>query len=121
MLAAILLIGLVGCSGARKMAPPVDPARAREALRTTLDSWKSGGTPETLKSSPAAITAQDFDWMAGFKLVDYRIDGDGKDDNANLRIPVQLTLRDPGGKELTKRVTYVVGTSPAVTVFRDMF
>ena len=46
--------------------------------------------------------------------------GDGKDDNANLRIPVKLTLRTPQGREIQKAVSYVVGTSPALTVFRDL-
>lgn len=116
-----LLLAAAGCSGSQQKAPPVDPGRAREALKATLESWKGGGTPDQLRSGPAAITAQDFDWMAGAKLVDYRIEGDGRDDDANLRIPVSLTLRGPDGKEVTKRVTYVVGTAPSVTVFREMF
>jgi hypothetical protein len=119
LVAAALILALVGCR-AQSTAPPVDPERARQALRTTLDGWKAGGTPESLRSGPAAIVAQDFDWMAGSRLVDYRIEGDGQDDDANLRIPVTLTLRDAAGKEVTKRVVYVVGTSPSVTVFRDM-
>lgn len=120
-LAIALLIGLAGCSSGRQYAPSVDPDRAHAAVRTTLESWKGGGTPEALRSGPEAITAQDFDWMAGYALLDYRIDGEGQDDDANLRIPVELTLRDPGGKEVKKRVVYVVGTGPAVTVFREMF
>lgn len=120
VVAAALLLAVSGCGG-RKTAPPVNPERARLALRATLDGWKAGGTPDSLRSSPAAIIAQDFDWMAGSRLIDYRIDGDGQDDDANLRIPVTLTLRDAAGKETTKRVRYLVGTSPAVTVFRDMF
>lgn len=117
-LVSILLVA--GCGG-RRVAPPVDPERARAALRTALDGWKSGATPDSLRRGPAAITAQDFDWMGGSQLLDYRVEGAGDDDDANLRIPVTLMLRDPSGKEVTKRVKYVVGTSPAVTVFRDMF
>lgn len=114
-------LGIAGCSSSAQKAPAVNPARAREALRTTLDCWKNGGTPDQLKNGPAAITAQDFDWMAGVKLVGYEVAGEGKYDDANLRIPVELTLRDPAGKEVKKRVSYVVGTAPALTVFREMF
>ena len=57
--------------------------------------------------------------MAGHQLVGYEVAGDGKDDDANLRIPVQLTLRTPQGQEVRKKVSYVVGTSPSLTVFRD--
>jgi hypothetical protein len=119
VVAAALLLALAGCR-AQKTAPTVNADQARQALRTTLDGWKAGATPESLRGGPAAITAQDFDWMAGSTLVDYQIEGDGDFDDANLRIPVTLNLRDSSGKESTKRVKYVVGTSPAVTVFRDM-
>jgi hypothetical protein len=107
-----------GCSGNGRAAA-VDPARARDALKTALESWKRGETIDSLKSGSPSIVAQDFDWMAGLKLVGYEITGDGKDDDANLRIPVKLTLRSPQGKVATKAVSYVVGTSPSLTVFRD--
>jgi hypothetical protein len=118
---AVVLIALAGCGRSGQTAPPVDPGRALEALKTTLESWKNGETPEQLKGGPAAITAQDFDWMAGFQLVDYQIESEGQNDDANLRVPVSLTMKDPSGKEVKKQVKYVVGTAPAVTVFRDMF
>ena len=109
---------LSGCSGPGRAAP-VDAPRAREALRTALEGWKRGDTIDALKSGSPPIVAQDFDWMAGQRLVAYEVTGDGKDDDANLRIPVRLTLRTAKGKEVRKDVSYVVGTSPAVTVFRE--
>ena len=39
--------------------------------------------------------------------------------DSNLRVPVQLTLKSKDGKDLTKEVSYLVTTSPAVTVFRN--
>ncbi len=68
------------------------------------------------------MTVQDFDWMAGAKLIDYQIIDDGKAYDANLRVQVKLSLSSPGkasGKATEKKVWYVVGTSPSVTVFRD--
>lgn len=108
-----------GCSGGGGSAAPVEPSKAREALVVALDSWKKGDTIDSLKSGSPSIVAQDFDWMAGARLVEFEIIGEGKDDNANLRIPVKLTLRTPQGKEVKKSVSYVVGTSPTLTVFRD--
>jgi hypothetical protein len=107
-----------GCSGGTR-SDPVEPDRAREALRSALESWKRGEPIESLKSASPPIVAQDFDWMAGHRLVAYEVSGDGKDDDANLRIPVNLTLRNPQGQEVKKSVSYVVGTSPSLTVFRD--
>ena len=107
-----------GCSGGGRGAV-VDPDRARETLKTALESWKKGDKIEAIRSGSPSIVAQDFDWMAGHRLLKYEVTGDGKDDDANLRIPVKLTLKTLQGKEVKKNVSYVVGTSPALTVFRE--
>ncbi|WZO99280.1 hypothetical protein EP7_000879 [Isosphaeraceae bacterium EP7] len=109
---------IFGCNE-QERAAPVEPAKAREALVQALECWKRGEPIETLKSASPPIVAQDFDWMAGKKLAAYEVAGKGKDDDANLRIPVKLTLLTPQGQQSTKSVNYVVGTSPALTVFRD--
>jgi len=115
--AAAVLLPACSCAGGR--AAPVDPSRAQNALTTALESWKKGEAIAALKSADPSIVAQDFDWMAGYKLLNYELAGDARDDDANLRIPVKLTLRSPEGKEVQKKVSYVVGTSPTLTVFRD--
>lgn len=114
----VLLILLHGCSGGNGSAN-VNPDRAREVLRIALDHWKSGGPIDSLKTGSPPIVAQDFDWMAGRPLVAYEVEGEGKFEDINLRVPVRLTLRDKGGKEITRTVHYLVSTSPALTVFRD--
>ncbi len=116
---ACMLILVNGCTDAPRAAA-VDSSKAREALQTTLEGWKNGKKPEDLKTGPMAITAQDLDWLAGYSLVSYQVVDEGKNDDANLRIPVELKLRDPAGKEVSKRVSYVVGTNPSVTVFREL-
>ena len=111
---------LSGCSEEQGRAAPVDPSLARDALNTALESWKKGEAIDALKSGSPPIVAQDFDWMAGSKLVEYQLLGDGTPEDANLRARVQLTVRDPQGRTSTKAVTYVVGTDPKLTVFRAM-
>jgi hypothetical protein len=115
---AVCLLLLSGCTE-QERAAPVEPAKAREALVQALESWKRGEPIEALKAASPPIVAQDFDWMSGKKLDAYEVSSEGKDDDANLRIPVKLTFRTPAGQQLIKRVKYVVGTSPALTVFRD--
>ncbi len=39
---------------------------------------------------------------------------------SNLRVPVKLSLRGKDGKDAAKTVNYLVGTSPSLTVFRDV-
>jgi hypothetical protein len=115
-LAAILP---AGCSGGGYSAQPLDHARAREALNTTLDAWKKGQEPASLKTASPPIVAQDMDWSAGATLLAYEVKGDGKGVDSNLKVPVQLTMKTRAGKDATKTVNYLVTTSPAVTVFRD--
>src|SRR4051794_15941759 len=88
---AIAVPPLPGCSDGGGPAAPVDPSAAREALNTALESWKNGDPIDGLKSATPPIVAQDFDWMAGHMLVRYELTDEGKDDGANLRIPVTLT------------------------------
>jgi hypothetical protein len=122
-LVAMMLLAFAGCSASSGSAHPVDTSRARDALKTALDHWKSGKTPQSLSSSATPMTVQDFDWEAGVKLVDYQIQGEGEPVDANLRIQVKLNLGPGKGKTKSgeKTVSYLVGTSPSVTVFRDMF
>jgi hypothetical protein len=119
-LAAMVLLALSGCSSGSAHA--VDPSRARDALVSALDHWKKGETPRSLSSASPAMTVQDFEWERGAKLVDYQLLGDGESRDANLSVQVKLTLADEKSKSKTveKTVSYLVGTSPSVTVFRDM-
>ncbi len=116
LLATALLLG--GCSSSPRTAP-VDSERARDALKTALDGWKNGEDPATLKARTPSIMVQDMDWMTGSKLVDYQVDGEGRKAESILYVPVKLTLRNPKGQEVKKNVSYLVGTSPSLTIYRD--
>ena len=66
------------------------------------------------------MVAQDFEWAAGAKLLDYQI-LDERSEGRNLRFQVKLKLGPQGNKKAAeKKASYVVGTSPSVTVFRDV-
>ncbi len=115
-LAMLVVFGLaVGC-GDRPVAAPVVPGKAREALRSALDAWKAGRPIDSLQQDNPPIVAQDFDWLAGAKLDAFELVGDGTPQDANLRVPVKLTLK---GKP-AKTVHYIVGTDIKLTVFRAM-
>lgn len=118
LLLLILSSGVIGCGG---NAHAVKPDVAQQTLRTALDSWKSGQTVESLKKGSPSIVVQDQDWSGGAKLVDYEVLDGAKPVDANLQAKVKLKLRDAKDVEAEKTVSYVVGTSPVLTVFRDMF
>ena len=115
-LGAMAIFLLSGCAGSAAHA--VDMTRARDALVTALDHWKGGDKPRLVPS----MTVQDFEWQSGAKLVAYELLGEGQARGANMSIKVKLTLAPSQGKakNVEKSVYYLVGTSPSVTVFRDM-
>lgn len=108
----------VGCSGPSNA--PVDAGKAREALRTALDSWKRGDKVDALQSASPPIYVIDPDWQAGVVLTNYQITDDGKEMDANLFCPVTLTVRQKG-KDVTREATFVVSTAPNLTVSRKLF
>jgi hypothetical protein len=119
-LAVLSLLLISGCSGSTH-ASAVNASLARDSLKIALDHWKKGEDPASLSSSATPMTAQDFEWSSGAKLLDYEILDDGKEEAANLRVQVKITLGPEGKKKaVEKTATYVVGTSPSVTVFRDI-
>lgn len=119
-LAALAVVLLAGCSVGPKLAAPVEPDKARAALRTALDAWKAGKPIGSLAEASPPIVAQDFDWLAGAKLDDYAVLDEGKAEDANLKVRVRLAVRPAQGAAVKKTVTYVVGTDPKLTVFRAM-
>ena len=118
--AAILAIGIVGCSGGSAI-DSVRPDLARETLIKALSAWKDGSKVDALQSQAPSVVVQDMDWSAGKQLKEFSLQGDGKAVGANLSIEVELTLQDAVGKISKSKVWYLVGTDPALTVFRDIF
>lgn len=118
---ASLALAVAGCTKGPQRAAPVNPAQARDALKVALDGWKNGDKPDSLKSRTPPITVQDADWETGLRLVDYQVVNEGKVEDANLRCPVKLTLRDTDGHEVQRNVKYIIGTDPVITVFRELF
>lgn len=109
----LLLTG--GCSNDPPKVAAVKPEEAKAALKSTLDAWKAGKPIDSLGSGNPPIVAQDMDWIQGKKLAAYEVVGDGTPQDANLRCEVKLTFEsDP----TVKKVFYIVGTSPKLTVFR---
>jgi hypothetical protein len=114
----LLTLASSGCGGPYQSAP-VNVSKAQELLVEVLDNWKSGEPAAALQEQSPSIVVQDFDWLGGAKLVQYEILDEGKPENANLVAKVKLTLQDKRGTKTEKTVTYLVGTAPALTVFRD--
>jgi hypothetical protein len=112
-----VLTPLGGCNqGARSLM--LDQDVARQSLETFLKSWQEGKAPADLKNATPAIIVGDADWEAGKKLVEYKRLPEEKSDGTNLHMVAELTLRRADGNLSKRKINYVVGTSPVITIFR---
>lgn len=118
--AILVLLSSAGCGSSSYQSAPVDSNKARETLKAAMESWKKGESAESLQKQTPSIVVQDLDWTGGMKLLSYEVVGQGKEVDANLIAQVKLTLESATGEKAEKTVTYVVGTAPVLTVFRDM-
>ncbi len=118
-LLVLCLLLSAGCFG-RPGLTPVDAEQARQVLNISLENWKRQASPESLEHGSPSIMVQDTDWEYGMKLVAYKVLGPGQEQDAVLRCPVELVLRDRDGKEQRKTVRYLVRTSPSAAVFREI-
>lgn len=117
---SVLLLTLTaGCAGNPSEAHRVDAGKARGLLEQVLTSWQQGETPDAWRRKTPEVVIQDLDWQRGAKLQSFEMLGNGEAIDANLHCKVELTLEDSNKKEVSKTVTYLVGTSPVLTVFRE--
>lgn len=117
LLVSVVVALAAGCEqGARRLS--LDRSLARDSFVTALESWKQGEHPSALRERSPGIVVGDHDWESGRRLILYRLLDGETDDGTNLHATVELVLRDGKGRERKQQVTYIVGTSPVITIFR---
>ncbi len=84
-----------------------------------LTSWQAGATIASWRDHDPEVVVQDIDWETGKSLDTFEILGDGEALDAILYCEVKLTIVDDESETREKTVTYQVGTSPVITVFRE--
>ena len=112
----IASIAVTGCG--ESSATPSDPAKAVVALKSVLERWKAGDTPQSLAGGTPTIKVVDLDWEQGYKLVDYKAD-DGYLAGYDMNYKVALQLKSPKGKMIKRTAIYTVSTHPDVMVQRQ--
>ena len=107
ILAAMLF---AGCSSGDAPSYPLDKELARGSVQKAMQAWVDGKTPKELQPD---IVVGDTAWEQGKKLVSFEIVADEETtDGSNLYIRVKRKLDSSESK-----VTYIVGTTPVVTIF----
>lgn len=115
----IMAFGLacLGCS--KKKSADFTPASGdgRAALEAGLRSWKDGRAPGMVAgASKPAVQAEDFEWRAGQKLMDYQILGDEPPVGLG---PRTFTVRLTTGSGAPREVKYMVLGIDPMLVYRD--
>ena len=106
----LLVFGLLGCSQGNTPSHSLDQELARASVQKAMQAWVDGKTPKDLEP---AIVVGDTSWQQGEKLVSFEIAANEEtSDGSNLHIVVKQKF-DSSESD----VTYIVGTSPVVTIF----
>ncbi|QDV54908.1 hypothetical protein Mal33_08740 [Rosistilla oblonga] len=120
---AVLLIGSViasiGCSGYSPAEHRVDTNVAHDTLQRVLSQWQQGRSSEDCLAMQPPVIVQDMDWKSGTQLDAFEIVAPGEARDANYYCEVTLSLHSSDSPPRSKKVVYLVGTSPVLTVFRS--
>jgi hypothetical protein len=111
----LVVVLLIGCG--QELPPAANPMRARSALTTALDVWKSGERLETLQAQTPAIYFND-ELSAEKRLLKYNIEAE-QANGRGWRCDVSLTLAGSDGKETQRRVGYLIDTDPAIVIVQQ--
>lgn len=119
LMTAALLLCCCACSDAYSPeAHRVNPDAALSTLKSVLNGWIAGESPDSFQQKTPSIVVQDMQWKAGARLDAFEILSTEAVD-ANLRCRVKLSLNVPEQGEVEETAMYLVGTSPVLTVFRS--
>ncbi len=106
----LLVFSVWGCSQGDMPSHPLDQELARASVQKAMQAWVDGKTPKDLNPE---IVVGDSSWEQGEKLVSFEIaTNEETSDGSNLHIVVKQKF-----DESDSEVTYIVGTSPVVTIF----
>lgn len=112
----LLLVALCGCDQ-KRVDHPLDSTLARSSVEKALQAWVDGKSPKDLQPG---IIVGDPAWNEGRKLASFEVIAkEEASDGSNLYISVNRKFSE--GEESSDaadaKVTYIVGTSPVVTIF----
>jgi len=116
---AAVLLFLAPAGGCGRSGPAIsDVEAATELLKTSFESWKSGGTVASLREATPPVYVAEELWDDGFVLSDFTIDGNGELYGTNVRLLVTLNGKDKRGSAVSRQLKYLVTTTPALTIAR---
>jgi len=108
-----------GCGDPSPLPMAGTAESSREVLVAGLDGWKAGKSFEELNSGSFAVQFVDDDLNGGVKLLDYKIEGEGKAHGTGYRYVVTLKTQGKDGKTREKKVAYIAVSKPKPAITRE--
>ena len=115
---ALALCFVAGCG--RGLDPAADPAEAEKALRTALEAWKSGKSPEDLQKQQPSVVMNEDDWRMGKRLLDFQMEK-GSLSGRQVRCRVRIKLLNKDDTTVDREAVYIIDTTPRIVIVRDSF
>lgn len=96
-----------------------DLGRARAAVESSLNQWKSGGQPQQMSAEGIEFT--DPDWSDGLRLIEFSVKQVSSQPQQGPRVVVLLSLQNRAGKMISTEVAYEVLMKDTIKIGRDAF
>lgn len=112
-LALLVLMAIAGCG--RSLPPQTDSNRAHEALVKALETWRNGGTVESLRAASPAIYFNEPRCKGAARLIEYRIESEWAN-GLSWFCEVALTVETAGGQTVQGQTGYCIDTGAAIVI-----
>ena len=109
---------LLGCGGG-SLPERADPERARQALKTALETWQKGESTEALAKGSPPIYFNDPKIQRGMRLASYEVEDPHDFFGQSVRISVKATFARDEGESKERKLTYLIDTGAAVVIVPD--
>jgi hypothetical protein len=122
LLGLMLLSSGVGCQSQPTPLPmATTPEAANTAIKNAFEAWKQGKTAADLQALSPPVYLTDDGFLKGVKLVDYKLEGEGKTVGTGLSFTMSLTTQDGSNAPRTRKVAYRVVTTPNISISKEDF
>lgn len=118
-LLALLCLLVDGCAPSGVRAPPSDIETAKSLLTRSLERWQAGSLVGDLLQEDPPVYFSDDAYAKGLRLLEFELNSTGEMYVTNVKFDVSLRLQGiAGGTTRETTVTYLVTTTPALTISR---
>ena len=118
LISLFVVVAVLGCGGGT-LPERANPERARQALRTALETWQKGESTEALANGSPPIYFNDPKIQKGMRLASYELEDSHDFFGQSVRISVKATFERDDGMAKERKLIYLIDTAAAVVIVPD--